>query len=333
MRDYIDISKASSAKISIIVDNLIDPLVPSRTIKDHTTVTRSGLVELFEYESDRLQGEMGLSLLIETMGKNGSSRLLFDAALTSQVLLHNWEALALGSLVVDQLIVSHGHPDHYGGALGFLAAQDRPGLPILTHQDALLPRYAVLGSGGVAPFYNHEFTQEAIRRAGGAPVISKSPLPLGSGALTTGEIPLLTDFENIEPDHSGCAPGLYVLNQDFELGHDEVLDEQALIVVLDTNELIIVTGCGHRGVINTVLRAKELTGLSSVRAIIGGFHLGFPTTPAANIRRTAEELSRIDADMVMPMHCSGLPAHAELSRTLPDSYVQPSVGTVVEFAT
>ena len=95
--------------------------------------------------------------------------------------------------------------------------------------------------------------------------------------------------------------------------------------------LVVLTGCSHAGVVNTVKRAQQLTGNETVRAVIGGFHLGFPTTPLENVHATVEALQDIGVQTIVPMHCSGLRAHAAFSESFSDRYVQPAVGTTLVF--
>jgi 7,8-dihydropterin-6-yl-methyl-4-(beta-D-ribofuranosyl)aminobenzene 5'-phosphate synthase len=110
---------------------------------------------------------------------------------------------------------------------------------------------------------------------------------------------------------------------------DEVRDEQALIVDVRGEGLVVLTGCAHAGVVNTVRRAQQLCDGRPVRAVLGGFHLGFPTTPLDNVGKTIDALRELDVRMIMPMHCSGLRAHAAMSQQLEGRYQQPSVGTVI----
>ena len=127
------------------------------------------------------------------------------------------------------------------------------------------------------------------------------------------------------------APGLYQVHADGSYGLDEVLDEQGLVVDVKDRGLVVLTGCAHAGVLNTIDQAREICGPRPVHAVLGGFHLGFPTTPRANVRLTVDGMRERDVAHIIPLHCSGLPTHAAFRDELSDRYLQPSVGTVLRF--
>jgi 7,8-dihydropterin-6-yl-methyl-4-(beta-D-ribofuranosyl)aminobenzene 5'-phosphate synthase len=148
---------------------------------------------------------------------------------------------------------------------------------------------------------------------------------------TTGEIKRTIPFEGPRPPATPGAPGLYQVGADGAFQLDEVWDEQGLVIDVKDQGLVVLTGCAHAGVVNTILRAREICGEKPIRAAMGGFHLGFPTTPQENVQKTVDALRDLDVGTIIPMHCSGLRAHAAFSTLLPERYVQPSVGTVLHF--
>jgi len=321
--------QADRVDIDVVVENQIDILLPDLETANHC-VTRSGLVDHFDPKKTEIQAEMGLSLFITVTTGRHQVKLLFDVGLTGQVLLHNMKALGLDLEDVDHVVISHGHPDHYGGIESVLAERTAS-LPISTHADAFLPRYALMGDGRNALFYNQALREDRLDRGPGRLLLSRDPVELGWGTLTTGEIPRVVDFE--APVRSGDtrAPGLYQVNAQGEWGYDDVWDEQALVIDVKNEGLIVITGCAHAGVVNTIKRAQQLVGGRPIRAVIGGFHLGFPTTPKENVEKTLSSLVDTDVRSIMPMHCSGLAAHAAFSAALPDNYIQPAAGTHLVF--
>jgi len=297
---------------------------------DHC-VSRYGLIDHFNPKKTPPQAENGISFLVEAVRGRHSLRVLFDVGLTGTVLAHNMRVLGVDPSSIDHVVVSHGHPDHFGGIHRFLEMADHH-VPVATHIDAELPRYAILGDGRASSVYNAAFTFGQVERSGGIPVLTKQALDLGWGVHTTGEIPRNVAFESAAaPAFQPGEPGLYQVSADGEVRRDEVMDEMGLVIDVKNVGLIVLTGCAHAGVINTITQAREVCGPKPIRAVMGGFHLGFPTTPSKNVDLTTEALRDLGVKTVMPMHCSGLRAHAHLSASLPAQYVQPSSGTVLHF--
>ncbi|WP_319449701.1 MULTISPECIES: MBL fold metallo-hydrolase [unclassified Mycobacterium] len=323
---------ADRLEVRILVENWVDMLLPDLHIGDASQhcVTRTGLIEHFDPKLTAPQAENGISLLVRATRGARTYTTLFDVGLTGSVLAHNLRALGEDPTTIDHVVISHGHPDHYGGIDRFLGELDRA-VPVATHPDAFLPRYAVMADGRTSPFYNAAFNQESLSTAGARFVLVREPLELGCGVRTTGEIPRLVDYEGPRPPAAPGDPGLYQVAADGRVGLDEVTDEQALVIDVAGEGLVVLTGCAHAGVINTLHRARQISGEKPIRAVIGGFHLGFPTTPAENVDKTVEAMRDLEVQMIVPMHCSGLRAHAAFSSTLPRQYVQPSVGSSLWF--
>jgi 7,8-dihydropterin-6-yl-methyl-4-(beta-D-ribofuranosyl)aminobenzene 5'-phosphate synthase len=106
------------------------------------------------------------------------------------------------------------------------------------------------------------------------------------------------------------------------------MDDQCLIINVRDKGLVIITGCGHSGIINTIVHAQALTGIQSVYAVIGGFHLSGelfePTIPA-----TIAALQEIEPNYIMPGHCTGWLAIHEIARAMPEAFIPNSVGTTL----
>lgn len=323
---------ADSVEILVLVENWIDMLLGDQDPGPDSLhcVSRSGLVNHFDPNRTPPVAENGISMLVTVRRGRHSMRTLFDVGLTGTALAHNMAALGQDPNGIDSLVISHGHPDHYGGVHGFLEMRERP-IPVMTHADAFLPRFAVMGDGRTAPFYNASFNRPQVEDGGGRLVLSRDPVELGWGVLTTGQIPRESPFEGPRPPASPRGPGLYQVDEQGGFALDEVWDEQGLVIDVKDEGLIVLTGCAHAGVVNTVMQARRLCGDRPVRAVLGGFHLGFPTTPRENVAKTVEAMRDLDVQTLMPMHCSGLAAHAAFSQGLPDRYVQPAVGTVLRF--
>jgi 7,8-dihydropterin-6-yl-methyl-4-(beta-D-ribofuranosyl)aminobenzene 5'-phosphate synthase len=323
---------ADSLDVLVLVENQIDMLLADQDTDDGGLhcVTRAGLVHHFDPKHAPPVAENGLSLLVTVRKGRYTSRILFDVGLTGTALAHNLRVLHEDPNTVDHVVISHGHPDHYGGVHTFLDLMDHP-VPVATHPDAFLPRYAVMGDGRTSPFYNAAFNAPQLEDEGGRMVLARQPVDLGWGVTTTGEIPREVPFEGPRPPATPYGPGLYQVDASGGFGLDEVWDEQGLVIDVEGEGLVVLTGCAHAGVVNTVHQAKRIRGDRPVRAVMGGFHLGFPTTPKENVAATVSALRELDVQTIMPMHCSGLAAHAAFSTDLAERYVQPAVGTVLHF--
>lgn len=322
--------RADSVEILILVENQIDMLLPDLGEDSGHCVSRAGLIHHFDPKEIPPQAENGISLLVTARRGRHQVRVMFDVGMTGRVMLHNLKALHEDLDTVDHIVISHGHPDHYGGIMPVL--EEFPHVvPVATHPDAFLPRYAVMGDGRVASYYNEGFQPDRLDGGPGRAVLTRDPLELGNGVLTTGEIPRNTSFEGPAISDDTRKPGLYQVGEDGQMRTDEVWDEQGLVIDLGDEGLVVLTGCAHAGVVNTIHRAQELTGNERVRAVMGGFHLGFPTTPTENVDKTLEAIRALEVETVVPMHCSGLRAHTAFSTGMERSYVQPAVGTILTF--
>jgi 7,8-dihydropterin-6-yl-methyl-4-(beta-D-ribofuranosyl)aminobenzene 5'-phosphate synthase len=334
------IFQADRLEIRVLVENWIDMLLPDRDLDPGgevagDCVTRWGLIEHFDPALTPPQAENGISLLVTAHKGRQQYTVLFDAGLTGTVLAHNLAALAVDPNSIQHVVISHGHPDHYGGVHRFLDLLDHP-VPVATHSDAFLPRYAVMADGRVSSFYNQAFTEASLYERGGAIIKSSDAAELGCGLFLTGEIRRELEFEAPTAPAIGSGgpmsrPGLYQVRPSGEIAADLVMDEQALVADVRGKGLVVLTGCAHAGVINTIQHAQRLAGEEKVFAVLGGFHLGFPTTPTENVEKTTSALRDLDIGLIMPMHCSGLRAHQAISTGLPERYVQPAVGTTLRF--
>lgn len=316
-------SNPAGVRISCVTENYIDMLLP-----DGHNVTRAGLVHHFDPKRLTPVAENGIALHVEIEWGRYSYRALFDTGMTGAVLLHNARALDLNPDQLDHLVLSHGHPDHYGGLMDLLAAREHP-LPVSVHPEAFLARYLRLASGEVAPFYNADLTLAGIQDAGGRPVLHSSPLEIGPGMIATGEVPRKFDFE--QPNEDTEAPNALLQVSEGNSRIDSVGDDQALVIRVGDG-IVVLVGCSHAGIINTITHAMALTGVERVLGVFGGFHLGFPGTPEAKLKRTIEELRNIGVEMLCPMHCTGMRAMMELEAAFPEQFVLCCTGSCVEIS-
>ena len=149
------------------------------------------------------------------------------------------------------------------------------------------------------------------------------PIKVGPGAMTTGEIPWYEDVP-FEP-----APITIYHEQNHKFVKDKTPDEMALCINIKDKGLVVISGCAHNGIINTIKRCQEVSGVDKVYAVIGGFHLGFPEVPRDMPAKTIEKLKEIAPKVIIPQHCTGFRATAEIMNAFPEEYVQSSAGMTV----
>jgi 7,8-dihydropterin-6-yl-methyl-4-(beta-D-ribofuranosyl)aminobenzene 5'-phosphate synthase len=311
--------------VTTIVENYIDMLLPNQG-----NASRLGLVHHFDPRLLPPRAENGISFLVTTERAGRIRSVLFDTALTADTLLHNLKVVGASPSDLSAVVISHGHPDHHGGLKGLLEVTPHP-LPVILHPLAFAPRWLRLPTGEVAPHYNYALTPTAIETSGGVVMPSDGAVEVIDGVFATGPIERKQPFE--KPGSPGnLDPGLFHLING-KLVPDSVPDDQALCVNVAGLGLVVLTGCSHAGVINTVAAAKEVTGIDRVHAVMGGFHLGFPGTPESKTDQTIAAMRDIDPALVAPMHCTGFRACMRFAKEMPDRFLLNVSGTTVVFAT
>lgn len=258
-----------------------------------------------------LTGEHGLSWWVETP----NARLLFDTG-QGISLLHNAARLGIPLEKANAVILSHGHYDHAGGLADLLAM--RTDIPIFCHPDAFLQRFNK--EAGQCREVNLPFLYEGQLVNSGADLrLIREPTCIVDQIYATGEIPRVTDFED--------TGGAFFLDTD---GHnaDSITDDQA--IYFESKEgLVVILGCAHAGVVNTLEHVMKLTRKTKVHAVMGGMHL--VNADEARIRRTKEYFAQVGVQKLMPCHCTGIRAVSKLFSSLPDACMEGHVGKTVVF--
>jgi 7,8-dihydropterin-6-yl-methyl-4-(beta-D-ribofuranosyl)aminobenzene 5'-phosphate synthase len=253
--------------------------------------------------------EWGLSILVEADG----TRIMLDTGLSFSA-AYNAVALGIDLSQLDRIVFSHGHSDHTGGLLHILRMRKAP-VEVIGHPDMWAPKYARV-PGRPEHYVGPPFAREAAEALGATFNMTKEPVWITENIITSGEIPMTTGYEKVDPT-------LYV-KEDGELKPDPLRDDQAVFVKSDEG-LIVVSGCAHRGIINTIRYGQRLTGIEPVYAVIGGTHL--ISASAERIDLTIADLESLGVRRLGVSHCTGLPAATLLARTFGEAFFFNNAGT------
>lgn len=293
--------------------------------------------EQVKYFGDRpLLAEHGFSVLIQL--DDSKKKILWDAGLSESALVENMERMGIDSKDISNIALSHGHDDHYGAMTtllrkmrirpkpkeweeeitgeiieNWLAAHQ---LPIVLHPAALRERWWQKDNGG----WNGPFLPPPVQEweALGTKVItSDAPYRLAGGCWTTGYVPRKS-FEK-----TGRPTKLYYRDGD-DLIQDDLEEDQAIVFHVKDKGLVVLSGCAHAGIVNTVEHAREFTGIDRVYAVIGGFHLA--RSNDEEIRMTIDYLKQLQPALVVPTHCTGLEAISQIAREMGDVFIEGVVG-------
>ena len=258
-----------------------------------------------------LLAEWGLSILVEV----DNYKVLLDTGLDISA-AYNAVVMGVDLSAVDRIVLSHGHRDHTGGFQRVLSAMRRK-IEVIAHPDIWADKYSRTFSKR-EQYAGIPFAREALESWGASFRLTKEPVWVTDNIATTGEIPLKTEYERIDPD-------LFV-KEDGELRPDPLKDDLALIVKTEMG-LIVILGCGHRGMINTVHHAQTITGEKRIHMVIGGTHLIHASREQIDL--TIAELKELGVQKVGISHCTGLPAAAILFQELGDSFFFNNTGRVI----
>jgi 7,8-dihydropterin-6-yl-methyl-4-(beta-D-ribofuranosyl)aminobenzene 5'-phosphate synthase len=317
MDDAVRLRAADSVDVTILVDNSLDLLMRSDEHAVRPPLTLDWM------KGPQLRAEHGFSALVTIRSNGEETRIVYDAGLTGETLIHNLKALDIRLRDVNAIVLSHGHGDHHGGLEGLIREVGRRRLPLILHPDAWKTRKLVFPTGAEAnlpPPDRAMLVREDVE-------IWEQEGPsylFGNTALVSGRVERVTDFEKGVPIQWARGASGWALDP-------WIWDDQSLICQVKGKGLVVLSGCGHAGAINIVRNAQQRTGVDHVHAVIGGLHLtGALFEPI--IAPTVAELERIRPDYIVPGHCTGWRARQELGRRLPGAYLESSVGTRFHFA-
>jgi 7,8-dihydropterin-6-yl-methyl-4-(beta-D-ribofuranosyl)aminobenzene 5'-phosphate synthase len=253
--------------------------------------------------------EWGLSILVEADGL----RILMDTGLSFSA-VHNAQLMGIDFATIDRIVLSHGHADHTGGLREVL--RRRGEVEVIAHQDIWAPKYVRRDGETEEQYIGIPFSREELESRGARFNLVREPAHITEHVMTTGEIPMLSSYEEIEDN-------LFVKEGDM-LQPDRLADDLALVIDTDFG-LVVILGCAHRGIINALRHAQNLMGKELVYAAIGGTHL-FRASDE-RIEQTIAALKEIGIQRLGVSHCTGFHASARLAQEFEGIFFLNNAGT------
>jgi 7,8-dihydropterin-6-yl-methyl-4-(beta-D-ribofuranosyl)aminobenzene 5'-phosphate synthase len=322
------ISSVTKVTLTVLVDNKADMIVDS-----------SDTVQYFTEKP--LLAEHGFSALIQP-GVSGES-ILWDAGGSDMALIENMRRMKLDFNTITKIALSHGHWDHYAAMTALLdqmqlapkpkdwtegvseaelnAWLEKSQVPIIAHPAAFRERWLKKDDGtlkgpSVPP------PQNRWKSAGAVIIHSENPYELAPGCWTTGHIPRQSFEESGRPKNRFYREGADFMPDDLD-------EDQAVVINLREKGLIVLSGCAHSGIVNTIEYARQFTGVERVHAILGGFHLARASED--EIEMTIAYIKGLQPTYIIPSHCTGFRASSQFARQVPDAFIEGVVGATYHF--
>ena len=324
-----DFGQVESAKITVIVDNSAD-----LGTKSSDTIER--------FKKEPLLAEHGLAVLITLNG--GAFRILLDGGFTRISLLENARRMGIDLSAIDVIVLSHGHDDHTASitdVLKLIAVRRGPHkwpaepsvedveawmqsrrVPLVAHSAAFRERWRVKKDGTSMFGPHYDAPSEEWRAAGAEIIASDDPYRLASGCWTTGFVPR-------ESFETAGIPERVLFRDSDGFHPDSAEEDQSIVINVKDKGLVIISGCAHSGIVNTIQRARAISGVDRVWAVMGGFHL--MSADDSEIQQTIDMMRERDPVVVAPSHCTGFGAMCAFARQMPEAFVYTVSGTTFKF--
>ena len=308
----LNLHEVDKLEVTVLIDNYVDALM----LQDTDIVKRPRILP-----PSAPLAEHGLSCLLRVHKGADQHVVLLDAGVSATCFFNNVSALNVDLSQIEGVVLSHGHFDHFGALVEFLNKATKE-MPVVLHPDAFLQRslnIPITGRRVDLP----RLDEVALEEAGAAINKVREASTLASDLiLISGEVPRVTDFEKGFPWAEAKIDDSWVV--------DPFHDDQGIAVKVKGKGLIVIGGCSHAGIINTIKCVQAAAQTSKVHAVLGGFHLTGPIFEPI-IGPTIEEMKKIGPDFVMPMHCTGWQAINQFAREMPKQFILTTVGTTYVF--
>jgi 7,8-dihydropterin-6-yl-methyl-4-(beta-D-ribofuranosyl)aminobenzene 5'-phosphate synthase len=321
---HVPLEPVDSVELTSLMDNVTDVFMPdqgpARRVALGFSSTRPSALTYEGWTADPLIAEHGFSMLV-TVNKGGRSRrVLFDTGTSPEGVVENMRRLDVDPGSIEAIVCSHGHFDHTAGLAGLMRAVES--MPVVIHPHFWHRRRVVVP--GRNPIEIPTTSKRGLEDAGFKIIEDRQPSFLLDGSvLITGETPRVTGYEPGFPPQQAWLGGRWEPDP-------LVLDDQALLVNVAGKGLVVITGCGHAGVVNICRYATLLTGGTPLHAVLGGFHLNGPIYEPL-IPRVLDDLAGLNPTFLVPAHCTGWRASHAIAARFGEAYVPNSVGTRFTF--
>ncbi len=320
--DPIALEPVDEIIITTLVDNTYDALLTGDNVTTRTPFA-AGTARAPQFENGTttvgLMAEHGFSALVTVRRGTTTTTLLFDTGLSPDAMVTNADRLGVDLTQIQAVVLSHGHFDHAGGLAGLAGKRGIRSLPMVVHPNIWSRRRMAVP--GREPEELPTLSRRAIEGEDFAVIERREPsLLVGGCVLITGEVDRTTEFEHgMPPAHQAWTGSKW---QPDPL----ILDDQALVVNVRGKGLVVLTGCGHAGVVNIVRHAQRLTAVPTLHALVGGLHLSGPAFEPV-ISPTIKALTAMAPQLLVPGHCTGWRAQHALAAALPQAWVAGSSGS------
>ena len=271
-----------------------------------------------------IHAEHGLSFYLETVVNGKTSACMFDYGLDPLGVMNNIGLLGLDIGKANAFSLSHGHWDHYVAAVSTLKQNQSRivgGTPFYVGEEAFARRYS-LRPGTTEAADLGQLRKEDIEALGLKVVEVKTPVEIIPGAHSTGKIERVTPYEKVPPS--------LLIKRGGKPEPDDMRGEQALFFNVKGKGLVVLSGCAHAGIVNTVKYVQKVSGTEKIHAVMGGFHL--INAKAEVIQNTVADIKAMKPDYIIPTHCTGFEAVVAFSREMPNEFILNTAGTQYTFA-
>ncbi len=308
------IKQVDTLRIWILTDNYYDALRSDHEVAKRYRVT----------PGESIHAEHGLAYFVETVIEGKTSTCMFDFGLDPRGVMNNAKLLKIDLASANAFVLSHGHFDHWTGALEILrrnTGSKARETQFYVGEEAFLHRYS-RRAGTDELMDIGQLDKEAIQASGVNVIEVQTPTQIIPGCYCTGKIERVTEYEIVPPS--------LLLERDGKIQPDDFRGEQAIFFSVRNKGLVVLSGCAHAGIVNTVKQAQKVSRVEKVHAIVGGFHL-INAKPEI-IQNTVADIREMGPDFVAPAHCTGFEAIVAFSQAMPDEFILNTAGTQYTFA-